>query len=223
EANDSRVRAVARKCPADARDLVLAGLGMARVRCARAGGMGAHRAMDDARALGVPDDERGAQGDTCEAQCENKQASLILLQLTGDARIWWNANWSMRPDKKEGCTWERFREIIREKYYPTYYRAEMERQFLSLKQGTCSVDEYEREFTRLAAFVPDLVCTEAQRAHRFTDGLYPAVRHNIVGHGAHTYTRAVSNAQEVDASIRREANRDRSQPSAPAQSSTAPS
>ncbi|CAA0819586.1 Unknown protein, partial [Striga hermonthica] len=144
------------------------------------------------------------------------------FQLTGDVRLWWNAYWSMRPDEKEGCTWERFKELIHEKYYPTYYRAEMERQFLSLKQGTRSVDEYEREFTRLAAFVPDLVRTEAQRAQRFIDGLYPAVRHNIVGHRSQTYARVVSIAQEVDANIRREANRDRSQPSAPTQSSTAP-
>ncbi|CAA0814742.1 Unknown protein, partial [Striga hermonthica] len=96
------------------------------------------------------------------------------LQLTDDARLWWNAHWSMRPGEKAGCTWERLKELIREKYYPMYYRAEMERQFLSLKQGTRSVDEYEREFTRLAAFVPDLVRTEAQRAQHFIDGLYPA-------------------------------------------------
>ncbi|CAA0812678.1 Unknown protein, partial [Striga hermonthica] len=78
------------------------------------------------------------------------------------------------------------------------------------------------EFTRLAAFVPDLVRTEAQRVQRFIDGLYPAVHHNIVGHGTQTYARAVSIAQEVDASIRRKAIRDRPQPSAPAQSSAAP-
>ncbi|CAA0825659.1 Unknown protein, partial [Striga hermonthica] len=101
-------------------------------------------------------------------------------------------------------------ELIREKYYPTYYRAEMERQFLSLQQGTRTVDEYEREFTRLAAFVPDLVRTEAQRAQRFIDGLYPAVRHNIVSHGTQTYARAVFIAQEVDASLRREAVRGQS-------------
>ncbi|CAA0807911.1 Unknown protein, partial [Striga hermonthica] len=81
----------------------------------------------------------------------------------------------------------------------------MERQFLALRQGTRSVDEYEREFTRLRAFVPDLVSTEAKRAHHFTDGLLPAVRHNIVGHGIQTYARTVAIAQEVDASIRREA------------------
>ncbi|CAA0811943.1 Unknown protein, partial [Striga hermonthica] len=131
------------------------------------------------------------------------------LQLTSDARLWWNG-------MPTGTC------LIREKYYPTYYRAEMERQFLSLQQGTRTVDEYEREFTRLAGFVSDLVRTEAQRAQRFIDGLYPAVRHNIVGHGTQTYARAVAIAQEVDASIRREAVRDRPQPSAPAQSSSVP-
>ncbi|CAA0831873.1 Unknown protein, partial [Striga hermonthica] len=127
------------------------------------------------------------------------------IQLTGDARLWWNAYWSMHPGEKDGCTWDRFKEMIREKYYPSYYRADMERQFLALVQGTRSVDEYGREFTRLEAFVPDLVGTEAKRAHQFTDGLRPAVRHNIVGHGVQTYARTVAIAQEVDASIRREA------------------
>ncbi|CAA0811071.1 Unknown protein, partial [Striga hermonthica] len=144
------------------------------------------------------------------------------LQLTGDARLWWNAYWSMRPGEKAGCTWEMLKELIREKYYPTYYRAEMERQFLLLQQGTRTVNEYEREFTRLAAFVSDLVRTEAQRAQRFIDGLYPAVRHNIVGHGTQTYARAVSISQEVDANIRREAVRDHPQSSALAQSSSVP-
>ncbi|CAA0832795.1 Uncharacterized mitochondrial protein AtMg00860, partial [Striga hermonthica] len=111
------------------------------------------------------------------------------LQLTGDARLWWNAYWSMRPGEKAGCTWDMFKELVRDKYYPSYYRAEMERQFLALQQGTRTVDEYEREFTRLAGFEPDLVRTEAQRAQRFIDGLYPAVRHNIVGHGTQTYAR----------------------------------
>ncbi|CAA0841257.1 cysteine-rich RLK (RECEPTOR-like protein kinase) 8, partial [Striga hermonthica] len=81
-----------------------------------------------------------------------------------------------------------------------------------------------RLFTRLAAFVPDLVHTEAQRAQRFIDGLYPAVRHNIVGHGTQTYARAVSIAQEVDASLRREAVRGQSSsvPPVPALPSTQP-
>ncbi|CAA0830649.1 Unknown protein, partial [Striga hermonthica] len=145
--------------------------------------------------------------------CPDRYRMLCAqIQLTGDARLWWQAYWTMRPGEKDGCTWDQFKELIREKYYPSYYRAYMERQFLALTQGTRTVDEYEREFTRLVAFVPDLVSTEAKRAHRFTDGLRPAVRHSIVGHGVQTYARAVAIAQEVDASIRREATQTPAQP-----------
>ncbi|CAA0819817.1 Unknown protein, partial [Striga hermonthica] len=145
--------------------------------------------------------------------CHDRYRMLCAqIQLTRDARLWWNAYWSMRPGEKEGCTWDQFKELIREKYYPSYYRADMERQFLSLTQGTRSVDEYEREFTRLGAFVLDFVGTEAKRAHRFTDGLRPAVRHNIVIHGVQTDARTVAIAQEVDASIRREAIQTPAQP-----------
>ncbi|CAA0830172.1 Unknown protein, partial [Striga hermonthica] len=155
--------------------------------------------------------------------CPNRYRVLCAqIQLTGDARLWWNAYWGMRPREKEACTWDKFKELICEKYYPAYYRAEIERQFLALKQDTRTVDEYEREFTRLGAFFPDLVSTEAKRSRRFIDGILPAVRHNIVGHGVQSYARTVTIAQEVDASIRREANHDRLQPIAPAQSSSAP-
>ncbi|CAA0812575.1 Unknown protein, partial [Striga hermonthica] len=85
--------------------------------------------------------------------CPDRYRMLCAkIQLTGDARLWWQAYWSMRPGEKDGCAWDQFKELIREKYYPSYYRADMERQFLALTQGTRSVDEYEREFTRLGAF-----------------------------------------------------------------------
>ncbi|CAA0841299.1 Unknown protein, partial [Striga hermonthica] len=80
------------------------------------------------------------------------QVLCAQIQLTGDARLWWNTYWSMRPGEKEGCTWDQFKELIRGKYYPSYYRADIKHQFLALTQGTRSVDEYEREFTRLGAF-----------------------------------------------------------------------
>ncbi|CAA0810460.1 Unknown protein, partial [Striga hermonthica] len=75
------------------------------------------------------------------------------LQMTGDARLWWNSYWGMRPGEKEHLTWIQFKEMLEEKYYPAHYRAEMERQFLALVQGNRSVGEYEREFTRLGSFV----------------------------------------------------------------------
>ncbi|CAA0811147.1 Unknown protein, partial [Striga hermonthica] len=75
------------------------------------------------------------------------------LQMTGDARLWWNSYWGMRPGEKEHLTWIQFKEMLEEKYYPAHYRAEMECQFLALVQGNRSVGEYKREFTKLGSFV----------------------------------------------------------------------
>ncbi|CAA0840177.1 Unknown protein, partial [Striga hermonthica] len=105
-------------------------------------------------------------------ECTERQRIICAqLQMTGDARLWWNSYWGMRPGEKENLTWMQFKEMMEEKYYPALYRAEMERQFLALSQGNRTVDEYEREFTRLGSFVKYLVDTEAKKARRFQDGL----------------------------------------------------
>ncbi|CAA0808225.1 Unknown protein, partial [Striga hermonthica] len=125
------------------------------------------------------------------------------LQMTGDARLWWNSYWGMRPGEKKHLTWIQFKKMLEEKYYPAHYRAEMERQFLALVQGNRSVGEYEREFTRLGSFVSYLIDTEAKEARRFQEGLLPVIRHHVAGHCIQTYAEVVTKDQEVDASLRR--------------------
>ncbi|CAA0821402.1 Unknown protein, partial [Striga hermonthica] len=150
--------------------------------------------------------QQGWQIHAAPSPCNARARSLSRPVGRASSRPPGHSRPAVRPDRKptgsdwfksrEGCTWDRFKELIREKYYPAYYRAEMERQFLSLQQGTRTLDKYEHEFTRLGAFVPDLVSTEAKRSRHFTDGLLPAVRHNIVGHGTQTYARTVTIARK---------------------------
>ncbi|CAA0825665.1 Unknown protein, partial [Striga hermonthica] len=74
------------------------------------------------------------------------------LQMIGDAGLWWHSYWEMRPGEKLALTWAGLKALLREKYYPAHYRERMERQFLALEQGSRTVDEYERDFTRLGFF-----------------------------------------------------------------------
>ncbi|CAA0819350.1 Unknown protein, partial [Striga hermonthica] len=174
--------------------------------------------------------DRSASADRRSGQTEPEQHEVPQATVVAQFRDYHLEKFFGQGDPRIVDEWFQGLELIfevmdcldRYRYYPTYYRAEMERQFLSLKQGTRSVDEYEREFTRLGAFVLDPVRTEAQRAQRFIDELLPKVRHNIVGHGVQSYARTVIIAQEVDASIRREANHDRLQPVSSTPSSSAP-
>lgn len=47
----------------------------------------------------------------------------------------------------------------------------MKRQFLSLKQGLMSVEEYEVEFNRLSQFALSLMPDEMSRSRHFVEGL----------------------------------------------------
>ena len=48
--------------------------------------------------------------------------------------------------------------------------------FLNLKQRNLSVAEYEKEFSHLSKYAPELVLTEAFRCRQFEDGLHDSIK-----------------------------------------------
>ena len=73
-------------------------------------------------------------------------------------------------------TWEFFVQEFREKYVTEMYRESKWKQFLNLKQRNLSVAEYEKEFSRLKKYAPELVLTEAFRCRNFEDGLHYSIK-----------------------------------------------
>lgn len=70
-------------------------------------------------------------------------------------------------------TWNRFKEIIFETYFPERSKSQLEVQFLELKQGTMTVAEYAAKFNELSRFAPYQVSTDERKAKRFKQGLKP--------------------------------------------------
>ena len=50
------------------------------------------------------------------------------------------------------------------------------KQFLNLKQRNLSGAEYEKEFSHLSKYVPEVVLTEAFRCRQFEDGLNESIK-----------------------------------------------
>ena len=73
-------------------------------------------------------------------------------------------------------TWEFFVQEFRAKYVTDMYRDSKWKQFLNLKQRNLSVAEYEKEFSHLSKYAPELVLTEAFRCRQFEDGLYDSIK-----------------------------------------------
>ena len=89
--------------------------------------------------------------------------------LTGDALQWWASVERIREG--ENLTWNEFSVAFQDKYFPMIVRYRKEEEFLALKQGNMTVQQYEAQFTILSRFAPGLVGDDAMKARRFQRGL----------------------------------------------------
>ena len=112
--------------------------------------------------------------------------------LKNEATYWWETTKAMEPGGV--ISWDRFKELFLEKYFPDYMRDQMELRFFELKQGNLTVSEYETKFTELARFVPSYVDTEKKKAKRFQQGLRPWIRSKLAILELNTYTAVVQKA-----------------------------
>ncbi|XP_026377769.1 uncharacterized protein LOC113272078 [Papaver somniferum] len=98
---------------------------------------------------------------------------LATFELTGDAHTWWTS--ASRGLDHATMTWKDFILMFDDKYFPQSIRNAKEREFLSFKQGTSSVAEYEIEYSRLSMF-----------------------RHIVANHMIDTYVSPVECAREIE-------------------------
>ena len=71
----------------------------------------------------------------------------------------------------ESVTWDFFLTEFRKHYVGCIYLNNMRREFQNLKQRQMRVIEYQREFTRLSKYAPEMLVTEDEKWRKFEDGL----------------------------------------------------
>ncbi|XP_022852518.1 uncharacterized protein LOC111374122 [Olea europaea var. sylvestris] len=70
-------------------------------------------------------------------------------------------------------TWERFKELLRNKYFAASVQAMKMNEFIQLRQGEMIVGEYIRKFEQLFWFATHMVNTGTLKEERFLEGLRP--------------------------------------------------
>ena len=98
---------------------------------------------------------------------ENLECATSLLQ--DEAYQWWV--FVTRTTPPESVTWEFFMAKFRKQHVGCIYLSIMRREFHNLKQRQMSVTEYQREFTRLSKYAPEMLVTEKEKCRKFEDGL----------------------------------------------------
>jgi hypothetical protein len=101
--------------------------------------------------------------------------------LEGLADEWWDA-YSVAHVVPNTITWQEFRDSFRMDNIPSGVLKFKQREFLALKQGNMSVNEYLDKFTQLSRYASDEVNTDPKRQERFLDGLIGPLNYQLQSH-----------------------------------------
>src|ERR1041385_8284553 len=98
--------------------------------------------------------------------------------LEGAALQWWENYVAMQPDGHV-VTWQEFCVAFRGYHILDELMDCKKEEFCNLTQGEMSIQEYVREFNRLARYAQDEITTDARKQARFHKGLSPILRHDL--------------------------------------------
>ncbi|KAG6511676.1 hypothetical protein ZIOFF_029753 [Zingiber officinale] len=115
-----------------------------------------------------------------------------IFMLRDDARVWWEGV-RLTVDLIV-LTWANFKEVFYGKYFIVDNRTRLAWEFLELRQGDMTVAEYVRRFERGRYFVPMITSQPVEELKHFTEGLRPAIRHDVRLSRVTTFREAVDQA-----------------------------
>jgi hypothetical protein len=105
------------------------------------------------------------------AQCSDREKVLYAFgRLTGPAADWWDS-YVAAHDDADTITWAEFTTQFRNYHIPVGLMKIKKKEFLSLKQGNMSFNEYHDKFIQLSRYAPDEVADDEKKQEHFTEGL----------------------------------------------------
>src|SRR4051812_35718231 len=103
--------------------------------------------------------------------------TFASFQLQGAAGSWFSTYKANKGDAQ--ITWDDFVKDFRAAHIPSGLIERKREEFLALRQGDRSVQEYNLAFVRLARYAPKEVSTEAKRIARFCGGLATDIKYAL--------------------------------------------
>ena len=125
---------------------------------------------------------------------ENLECVTALLQ--DEAYQWWVS--MTRTATPESITWKFFLDEFKKHYVGCIYLANMRREFHNLRQRQMSVTKYQREFTRLSKYAPEILVSEEEKCCRFEDSLNDLIRAHVTRFCHDDFSKIVTCALNVE-------------------------
>lgn len=111
---------------------------------------------------------------------DDQKRLIASWQLQREALAWWE---TVIVDRQEDeFTWGKFKEVFEKRYLPSAEISGMYQEFMDLKQGSLSFEEYLNKFNELSRFGPELVNTPLKKNERFIRGMNKKFHERTTGH-----------------------------------------
>jgi hypothetical protein len=132
-------------------------------------------------------------------RCSETQKPLFAAQqLRGPASTWWGNFVAVQPANHQ-ITWEEFKVAFREHYIPEGVLHMKQEEFMKLKQGGDTVNQYLNKFNHLSQYAIDQVNTDLKKKNCFMRGLNDRLQRKMANCIDLAYGRAISTALAVEA------------------------
>jgi hypothetical protein len=115
-------------------------------------------------------------------QCTDREVVLYTAGcLEGLTADWWNV-YIVAHIVSNTITWQEFRDSFYVHHILSGVIKLKQREFLALKQGNMSVNEYLEKFTQLSLYAPNEVNTDPNRQECFLDSLIGPLNYQLQNH-----------------------------------------
>jgi hypothetical protein len=132
------------------------------------------------------------------AECSDQEKVLYASgRLTGPAAVWWDS-YTAAHDDADTFTWAEFVTQLRNYHIPAGLMKIKKKEFLSLKQGIMSVNEYRDRFIQLSRYAPDEVAEDERKQEHFIEGLNGPLRYALVVHTFPSFQRLLDKAIAIE-------------------------
>jgi hypothetical protein len=131
-------------------------------------------------------------------RCSETQKPLFAAQqLRGPASTWWGNFMAVQPANHQ-ITWEEFKLAFHEHYIPEGVLHMKQEEFMKLKQGGDTINQYLNKFNHLSQYAIDQVNTDLKKKNCFMRGLNDRMQRKMATCIDLTYGRAVSIALAIE-------------------------
>ncbi|XP_028070273.1 uncharacterized protein LOC114272753 [Camellia sinensis] len=125
--------------------------------------------------------------------------ALAVFELDDEADHWWELIKNTRD--VASLSWNQFRELFLNKYFPSTVRRERVKEFQNLEQGNMTVTQYAAKFEELARYATRFVANDEEKARMFEWGLDLTVRGRVLPQRLLSYAEVLDTALESEREV----------------------